>query len=246
MNLILRVVGDWGEARRDDVCAVAYSAAGHFAAAIDNGGPIAVTIMRNTSEQRYPVTLNRSIQPGHWIVLLHVSGRLWAKLAYQFAHEFCHVLADPGTWTVNEFAWLEEAICETASLFALRRMAKSWVTTPPYLNWSDYAPHLWEYAENRITEHHLADETFFADWFRRQLPLLEGDPYRREDNTIVAQELLPVFEADPTAWRVVRFLPHPARSEFAGLTDFVRAWHTACPEDIRPVVERIAAVLEPT
>ncbi len=44
------------------------------------------------------------------------------------------------------------------------------------------------------------------------MTLLEADPNRREDNTIIAKELLPIFEADRAAWRVVRHLHGAPRS----------------------------------
>ena len=57
----------------------------------------------------------------------------WAQYSFQFAHEFCHALANysnnqrqviPSTKNAN--LWLEESLCETASLFALRAMSREW------------------------------------------------------------------------------------------------------------------------
>ena len=37
-------------------------------------------------------------------------------------------------------SWLEESLCETASLFTLRAMSRSWSIAPPYPAWKNYAP----------------------------------------------------------------------------------------------------------
>ncbi|MCP6756902.1 hypothetical protein NL533_35270, partial [Klebsiella pneumoniae] len=71
------------------------------------------------------------------VLKLDTSNTFWSQYAYQFAHEFCHVLCgyredDPGT------QWFEETLCETASLFVLRAMAREWKTAPPYPHWKDY------------------------------------------------------------------------------------------------------------
>lgn len=80
-----------------------------------------------------------SLPASEAVVWLGTHGRVWAQVAFQFAHEFCHVIADPKTMPWDRFLWIEEAICEAASLFALRCMAKTWAVAPPYPNWQDYS-----------------------------------------------------------------------------------------------------------
>jgi len=81
----------------------------------------------------------------------------WAQYAFQFAHEFCHALAnysnDPQRsvrYPRHANLWLEESLCETASLFALRAMSRSWRTAPPYPAWRSYAPWFNDYVEHRL------------------------------------------------------------------------------------------------
>ena len=57
-----------------------------------------------------------------------------AYRAYQFAHEFCHILCNfDDDWKGNN--WFEETMCETSSLFVLRRLSKEWEERPPYPAW---------------------------------------------------------------------------------------------------------------
>ena len=239
--------GDWGGAQLSDIEAVARSAADSFDA-FDNDEAIAIALEPTASEEDPPRTPQGS-GPGRSIVQLNVRGNLWARLAYQFGHEYCHVLADPMTyWTAGErrFAWIEEALCETGSLFALRSMAKEWAVDPPYPNWREYSPSLAAYEAEHVSDptRSLPPRARFADWLSDRLPLLEADPYRRDDNTIIAKELLQVFETDRVAWRAVRCLHATSRSSETSLAGFMTDWARTCRAGHRRGVESIAVIIE--
>jgi hypothetical protein len=72
--------------------------------------------------------------------------------------------------------------------------------------------------------------------------LLQANAERRDGNTIIAQELLPLFKADPAAWQAVRHLHGWLRNDRATLAEFLTSWSQACPVDVRSVVRRIADV----
>lgn len=74
-----------------------------------------------------------------------------------------------------------------------------WAKEPPYPNWLDYAIQLESYAADRMADpaHSLPAGLTFASWMAQHVPLLESDPVRRADNTIIAKKLLPIFETDP-------------------------------------------------
>ena len=112
----------------------------------------------------------------------------YSKMAFQFAHEFCHVIAvhsREGQRHDNRHPnhWLEESLCETASLFALRKMAVEWPQHPEYGRWTTgegkpYAPSLQTDAQNRIDSALLqvAFEEDFQAWFDRREPFLRDPP----------------------------------------------------------------------
>ncbi len=246
MPLMVRVAdGDWGGARPRDVEAVALSAAAAFTPAMDDAESIGLTLEATAGDHGTPIALSALNDSGEFVVRVSIRGNQWARLAYQFAHEFCHVLADLRTWTVDRLAWIEECLCETASLFALRDMAKVWAHTPPYPNWRDYSSALATYASERISDaaHSLSPGLQVRDWLTERITLLEVDPNRREDNTIIAKELLPIFEADRTAWRVVRHLHSASRSIAVSLAQFVAGWRQSCPMEARAAVDSITRVL---
>lgn len=175
----------------------------------------------------------------------------WAQYSFQFAHEFCHALANFGNnphqsvrYLPTANLWLEESLCETASLFTLRAMSRSWRNSPPYPAWRDYATSLSDYLNERLAlpEHHLPARTSFPTWFRENQPALRQNPDMRERNTIIAIQLLPIFEAEPNGWRALTFLNHGASDPNESLARHLGEWRSRCPGNVRPLVTRIAAV----
>ncbi len=246
MRLMVRVIeGDWGGADPRDVEAVALSTGAAFLPVVDDGESIGIALEATASENDTPLTLPRLNDAGEFVVRVAIRGNLWARLAFQFGHEFCHVLADPRTWVADRFAWIEECLCETAALFVLRDMANVWAAAPPYPHWRGYSFSLAGYASERIADaaHCLSPGLQLNDWLNERHPLLEADPFRREDNTIIAKELLPVFEADRAAWRVVRHLHGSPRSTTMSLAQFMDGWRSSCPGELRVAVASIARVL---
>src|SRR5438132_382156 len=106
----------------------------------------------------YPQTDFKRTPSGRIAIGLTAQGTHWAQFGFQFGHEFCHTLAnyanDPRQlvrYPPQANFWLEESLCETASLFTLRAMSRSWQTAPPFPSWRNYAPWLNAYAEKRLT-----------------------------------------------------------------------------------------------
>jgi hypothetical protein len=86
----------------------------------------------------HPQTDFKRLPDGRISIGLATQDTHWAQYSFQFAHEFCHTLVNysnsshrPGRYPPHANFWLEESLCETASLFTLRAMSRSWRTTPP-------------------------------------------------------------------------------------------------------------------
>jgi hypothetical protein len=175
----------------------------------------------------------------------------WAQYAFQFAHEFCHALAnysnDPQRsvrYPRHANLWLEESLCETASLFALRAMSRSWRTAPPYPAWRSYAPWFNDYVEHRLAlpEHQLPAGTSFLVWFHENQAALRQNSDLRDRNTIIAIQFLPIFEAEPRGWGAVAFLNRGSSNAEESLAQRFVEWRSQCPENLRPFVTRLAGV----
>jgi hypothetical protein len=175
----------------------------------------------------------------------------WAQYVFQFAHEFCHALANFGDnpqqsvrYPRHANLWLEESLCETASLFALRAMSRSWRTDPPYPAWRSYASWLNDYAEQRLrlTEHHLPTGMPFSVWFHKNESALRQNSDMRDWNTVIAIRLLPIFEAEPRGWEAVAMLNRGSRDPKESLAQRLAEWRSRCPKEVRPFVARLASV----
>jgi hypothetical protein len=201
----------------------------------------------------HPQTDYKRNQNGRLPIGLTAEDTHWAQYAFQFGHEFCHVLAND-TNNLNRSGpippaanlWLEESLCETASLFTLRAMSRSWQNAPPYPSWRSYAPWLNAYAEERKTrpEHQLPKGKSFAVWIHENQSILRRNAMVREWNTIIAIRLLPVFEAEPRGWEAITFLNKGLNSPDLSLEKHVAEWRSQCPPGLRPFVTRIGTVFE--
>ena len=199
----------------------------------------------------HPQTDFKRTPDGRIAIGLAAQDTQWARYSFQFAHEFCHTLANFSNnsgplerYPSRANYWLEESLCETASLFALRALSRSWQNNPPAPAWRDYAPWLNDYAAERIAlpEHQLPAGKNFLAWFQEHQPVMRKNSAVWDWNTIVAIRLLPVFEEEPRGWEAVTFLNHGSQSRNEPLTEHLVEWRSVCPEDLRPFVNKIAAV----
>ena len=242
-KLNIRVVpGGWGNAGTADIQKVLLSAAGelwkHFPRR-----KLAPIVVKHGS--RGPIVLHRKGDSGEYLVHLDVEGRYWCQFAYQFAHEFCHILTNYGKRDAKENLWFEESLCEMASMYALTAMSRSWRTSPPYPNWRSYAPAIADYAEKlrRKKPPTLPAGQTLADWLAANLPELRRDPYLRGKNRLVAMQLLPLFEAEPQRWEAVGYLnqrPTHPKGSFEG---YLANWLRDVPERHKPFVRRVIKLL---
>ena len=239
-GLEVRVLEDeWGSARKEDVETVLYSVAAilleHFPGR--QLQPIVVT------RGERPLTLFRRGPANEYLVRVAARDRYWARFAYEFAHELAHILTNyehhaPGR-ELRPNQWFEEAVCEAASLYALKRLAFVWELWPPHPHWAAYAPEFQRYVERFLAESHrqLPPDVALAMWFREHQRELQGKPYVRGHNEVVANILLPLFEENTDFWEAVGYLNLQGRG--GSLTEYLQAWHDNAPEKHRDVIRYI-------
>lgn len=231
---------DWG-ASTADVAAVCRSAATELTRSIPDRATDPITVSRDV-KQGPMVIYGRGVD-GERRVLLNSGDRLWAQIAFQFAHEVCHIQCNYRDKEKSNL-WFEESLCETASLFALRRMAETWKTKPPYGNWKSYAPALQDYADKRIAQVNALENTTLAEWYRRNESALRNSGIDRDKNNVVAVALLPLLEKNPRHWRAVRFLNLGDPQATLSFPQFLREWHDRVPAEHREFVEAVGGLFE--
>lgn len=233
---------DWGAANRADILAVCESAGRELTPYFPGRKfePLAIGQTNGTS----PITLFKRSPDGEIRVLLNTRDTFWAQFAYQFGHELCHVLCNYRE-ADNPQLWFEEALCETASLFVLRRMADSWKTDPPYPNWKSFAPAFDNYVDERISNTAKIEEKSLAEWYRNHRVELEKDGTNRALNEVVAVKvLLPLLQMRPQHWQAVSYLNQWDAKQRPTFQEYLQDWHESVPETHRSFVLAIAKKFE--
>ncbi len=226
----------WGNAEPEDLEAVLRSAAEALRRQVPGRRFPAISVSRSKDG---PIALYERGPGGEVRVRLDVEGPQWAQAAYQFAHEFAHVLCGSREGE-NPNLWLEEALCETASLFALGWMAETWKTRPPYPNWKSYAEALRKYRDRRIGAARLPEGRTLETWFERAEPELRAEKTMRANSDLVAVALLPLFESSPEAWGAVQALNAPGDRSCRTFREHLEEWRRAAPARHRDFIRRVA------
>jgi len=177
----------------------------------------------------------------HALIILNTGGTYWAQMAYQFAHEFCHNLCNYSGQ--NPQWWFSETLAETASRFALSRMAETWKTSPPYPNWTGYSGALQGYFNNLQSNERLPAGKTLAQWYRENAEALAKNSCDRPKNNVVAAELYEILNAHPEYWDAVSFYPRNPTDPDT-FDEFLRVWRRNCPDKVKPFVEAIAEKFE--
>ena len=235
------VSGEWGVARTADIEKLLSDVASHINGLLRTPWAGEVHVRPAPPSDPTPRVLFRFSKTGPIVIQLNCKDRRWAQYAYQFAHEFCHVLSGYEVLEGNPNNWFHETICELASVFTIRRMAERWPTHPPYPHWADYSKHLMEYAAEwkKREEVQLPIGTTLPDWLLSHEPGLRKDPHQRDKNALVAYALLPIFEEFPTGWNAIRKFP----SSSGELKYYLSDWASGADLDDVPFVVRLADML---
>jgi len=240
------VASDWGRAQPDEIEAVVRSAAAVLGDLVERRAPLAIVVQPAAEHPEVEYEKNAR---GEYVMALSARDRRWAQFAYQFGHEWCHILANfdhrvsANGEPLNQYQWFEEVLCETAALFTLRTLASRWQSAPPYPHWKNYAPWFADYADAMLAADHRshAQLQVLSSWYAENGEVLARDPYERRRNDFCAAALLPLFESDASQWNALRYLnlEHAAAEPtFAG---YLARWQATVPEKHRHFVATIAA-----
>lgn len=246
MGLSLKVQnGGWGKAQPAAIEAVLYSVADELMSRLPQKLSVPIVV---THTDDAPVALYDRGPGGEYRIQLHATGENWHLYVYEFAHELCHILSNyeenVGPQTVKHNQWFEETLCETASLFTLKKLAATWENAPPEPKWSEEAKKLRRFFDHLVSEGHrqLPSDTPLFRWLRDNEQRLRDDPYRRNENEVVANLLLPLFQENPQNWAALNYLnldPSDARNS---LGDYLHHWYQNAPTEHKGFIAGILAL----
>jgi len=180
-------------------------------------------------------------------ISLSTEGPPWDQLTFQFAHEFCHLLCNHRRDSAP-FRWIEESLCEAASLYALQQLGLQSLpegTALPFVT----------FRSERLNEpeHHLPPGTTFSSWAAEARSWIQGfDWLDGSDGTriraalvIVATQLLDRLGADEgAAWACVRYLNIWDRTPMTA-GEYLQAWRDAAPAEMWGHIDHFRAALAP-
>ena len=134
--------------------------------------------------------------------------------------------------------WFHEAICELASVFTLRRMAKRPPTDPPCSGWDNYAADLQIYSQELLSRQEvcLPEDTTLQAWLSLHEKVLQKHRYCRNKNALVAYKLLSLFESYPAGWNAIQSLPDCSGS----LEEYFVEWYSSVDTPDKEFVARLS------
>lgn len=168
----------------------------------------------------FPCKSNPVSYPAKNLIFLSARGRRWNSYVYEFSHELCHLMIGN---TDRDLGWFVESICELASFFYLRRLGTVWRHSPPYPNWSTYAPKMHTYFELESEKAvKLGEQKSLSQFIHEQDSYLRANSEQRSINALCALEMLPHFESAPNLWKDVVNLSKISKT--GSLGDFFDEW----------------------
>ena len=192
--------------------------------------------------QSGPIVWFRRNDRGEIVLRLDTQNTFWCQYAYQFAHEFCHVLCGfDEDYQGNK--WFEETVCETASLFVMRTMAKAWADDPPYDHWKDYRHAIRNYTDNVIAKREAVMEIYekgLGGFYLAHREELEVSSGRRDLNGAMSIVLLRLFEQQPEQWGAMRWLNNAPSPKGETFQQYLQRWCDAVPDRHKAFVAQIA------
>ena len=232
---------NWGNVNPLDARAVALSAGNEVLKNIP-GLSLEKIILKNKAPGS-PITLFKRGDNGEYLISVNIDGLFWAQLSYQFSHELMHVVTNYGNTKSDPNQWFEEAICEAASIQAIKDMSVSWQTNPPYPNFKSYSANLASYYESLVTENsrYLSSGDSIEAWYLREKNSLRADPGQRNKNEVVGTQLFFFLNAEPERWRAVKYLNIGNFSGNPSLKQYLAEWQSELPSDLKYVAVTVSS-----
>tara|TARA_Y100001934_G_C12239725_1_gene719693 strand:- start:800 stop:1207 length:408 start_codon:yes stop_codon:yes gene_type:complete len=117
-----------------------------------------------------------------------------------------------------------------ASMFALRSMAKTWKTSPPYPNWKSYSAFIRDYVKDLETKHALPEGISLADYYSDHSKKFEKDAVNRTMNGKIAGALLIAFETNPEHWPSISYINNGKAKEDISFPEYLKNWLNEAPK----------------
>jgi hypothetical protein len=246
----IRVIpGGWGAADEGDITRVLTLVASVLAPAFPHHAGDTIEVAYSSAG---PHAMFERQPDGAYRVYLDVQDTRWDQFAYQFSHEYCHVVTNVEQRAHQSAAlrgtqWFEEAMCEAVSLLALDRVAVRWGIAPPEPEWRGYASAFRDYARllNGQAHRRLPSGASLREWYASNRVNLQFDPYQRGKNELVASALFDWLRSSDDALEAIGYLGVSGlRADGGGprFAAYLERWRVSSPERLRNTIMRVPAL----
>jgi len=196
------------------------------------------------ADHDYPVKLDRRGPKGESQIMLSIGdGWMWNQIAYQFAHEFTHILINEDQPGAGPNHWINEAFCEAVSYQALKQMAKDWGSHPPYPNWKSYAKHHSTYTDKYLDKGKARPEGMkFTVWFKKNEKALRmGKRYPKYAlYQYPAYQFYQIIKKDPSQLAALAYLNFGLKNPGISTQQYLAHWKNMLPTQHKPFADKIA------
>lgn len=185
-----------------------------------------------------PITLFQRTPRGEVAIQLNCEDRYYSQFIYQFAHELAHVRANFQP-VDHEHKWLEETLCETASLFILRKLSTHWEKNAPNDALKNYRKNLATYAARVIKTREPLTPATSPAFYQKHKATLRKSATERALNGAFANLILPLLEKEPEHWKVLSHFP---RVKGATLREHFATWRKATDKKHHSFLNQLEAI----
>jgi hypothetical protein len=187
--------------------------------------------------------------PSGFNIRLTAQNDFWIQHAYQFAHELCHIYAqcyrNEGEYGHAIFPnqWFEEAVCEAASLYCLRRIVLA-RENGPCRDYTANGKMYYECVQNYLDAClNSPDRDSPADWRQWRADhesRLRSDPYCRSRVNGLGNKLYTLFDTDQSLWAAVGYLnERPCDPNADSFSDYLKNWRLATPATSAGLIDQV-------
>lgn len=138
------------------------------------------------------------------IIYLNCEMGYYCQAAYQLCHELCHIMIKG---KVNsKLRWLEESICECASLYFMQLISIEWKNQDFF---PEYHVNFQKYVQNILSDTSKIKEFNISQLSQENSLVsiyLSNHEYDRDINRYMAIKLLPFFSKNPYLWKAFQNL----------------------------------------
>ena len=197
-------------------------------------------ILKN--DKHGPKVLYQRGENNEYIIFLNISGNYWAQLAYQFSHEFCHILSNYEKDN-DKNQWFEESLCEAISLHTIVKMSAQWEHSPPHPSWKSYAPSLKEYVDNLLLEKHRGKSNDLSQWYILNKESMREDPYLRQKNEVLGAAIYRLIKSNKFNVSSIQYLNLGEENKYKDISTKFKEWYKHSPQEHQQSILNIAKIL---